>query len=73
MLFGLLHLLTDECVIQIHYSRREEGLRFVFGVKTCEQVTVRGDSNAKRTVILFASRILSHFQLSKNNPSSKSW
>ena len=72
MLFGFLHLLTDECVIQIHYSRPGEGLRFVFGVKTCEQVAVRGDSNAKRTVILFASQILSHAQLSKNNPFPRS-
>ena len=58
---------------QINYNRPAEGLRFAFDVETCEQVTVRGASNASRTVILFASRTLLHSQLSKNNPSPKSW
>ena len=46
---------------------------FAFRAETCEQVTVRGASNAKRTVILFASRTLLHSQLSKNSRCLSRW
>ena len=46
---------------------------FAFRAETCEQVTVRDASNAKRTVILFASRTLLHSQLSKNSRCLSRW